>query len=209
LTERVEYDELDEPDGPDHIFAWKDVMPVKKPNKTKQIQPLRMGKTRRLKDLLVEIEPRKTRHLKGVAVKAKGLKGGAVKTKGLKDVALKMWGVKGLASRGGTIVIKHYSRALQRFKESGVPQPMVIVVDSYDSPPKIVDEPDVLDSALAAARKRGAEQIDEVLKGDEPDALDSALAAARKRGAEKVAEILKGSEMLTAEAFGKEIGASR
>jgi hypothetical protein len=79
-------------------------------------------------------------------------------------------------------LVKHYTDALLRLKESGVPQRMVVVVDSYDSPPRIEDAPDVLDLALGRARKRGVE---------------------------KVAQILKDEEMLTAEAFGKEIDASR
>jgi hypothetical protein len=58
--------------------------------------------------------------------------------------------------------------------------------------------------------KTAAPQIAvEEVSAPKGDRLDSALAAARQRGSARVAEILNGTDMLSADAFAEEIGATR
>jgi hypothetical protein len=89
---------------------------------------------------------------------------------------------------GITGILSGFGRAIQQAKRYGEPFRMTVVVDSYSTQPKIVVE-----RLITPAR----------------DALDAAVAAAKTRGTVRVADLLSGDDMLTADAFAEEIGATR
>jgi hypothetical protein len=85
-------------------------------------------------------------------------------------------------------VLSGFGRAVLQAERSGRPVRMTVVVEPRPSPPQIA--------------------VEEV--NPQPgDALATALVAAKERGAARVADILNGDDMLTADAFAEEIGATR
>lgn len=84
-------------------------------------------------------------------------------------------------------VLSGVSEGFKRAKTTGDTVRVTYVIRSAD------DEPEI--------------EIEESVP--QKDALDIALAAARQRGGERVAEILKGPDMLSADEFADEIGATR
>ena len=94
--------------------------------------------------------------------------------------------VPGKAATKG--VISGFARAVQRVVSSGKAVQMTVII-----------EPD-------AAPRIAVEELEPAVARDE---LDIALSAAKRRGAARVADILKGPDMLTADAFAEEIGATR
>jgi len=86
-------------------------------------------------------------------------------------------------------VISGFARAVQRVVSSGKAVQMTVII-----------EPD------ATAPRIAVEELEPAVARDE---LDIALNAAKKRGAARVADILNGPDMLTADAFAEEIGATR
>jgi len=87
-----------------------------------------------------------------------------------------------------TGLLSGYRRALSEAKRLGQPIRMTVLVEPKTRSPKIAME------AVTPAPV---------------DALDQALAAARNRGATRVAEILSDPEMLSADDFAGQIGATR
>ena len=94
--------------------------------------------------------------------------------------------VPGKAATKG--VISGFARAVQRVVSSGKAVQMTVII-----------EPD-------AAPRIAVEELEPAVARDE---LDIALSAAKRRGAARVADILNGPDMLTADAFAEEIGATR
>lgn len=84
-------------------------------------------------------------------------------------------------------VLSGVSEGVKRAKNTGGTVRVTYVIRSADEEPEI----EIEDIAL------------------QKDALDVALEAAKQRGARRVSEILKGSDMLSADEFADEIGASR
>ena len=85
-------------------------------------------------------------------------------------------------------LLSGFASALKRAEQTGKSVRMTVLVDPSAGVPRI-------DVEEIAAHKE--------------DALDTALAAARQRGSARVAEILNGTDMLSADAFADEIGATR
>lgn len=98
--------------------------------------------------------------------------------------------MKGVVARKGAAkgVLSGFGRAVLQAEQSGKPVRMTVVIEPQASSPRIA--------------------VEEV-NASAGDALDIALAAAKARGAARVADILNGEGMLTADAFGEEIGATR
>src|SRR3954447_13357714 len=98
--------------------------------------------------------------------------------------------MKGVVARKGAAkdVLSGLGRAVLQAERSGKPVRMIVVVQPEATPPQIA--------------------VEEV-SAPAGDALDTALAAARTRGAARVADILRSTDMLTADAFAEEIGATR
>jgi hypothetical protein len=86
-------------------------------------------------------------------------------------------------------VMSGFTRAVQWVARSGKSVQMTVIIEPNATAPRIAVE----ELARPAAR----------------DELDIALGAARTRGAARVADILNGADMLTADAFAEEIGATR
>ena len=86
-------------------------------------------------------------------------------------------------------VMTGFARAVQRVALSGKAVQMTVII-----------EPD------ATAPRIAVEELEPAVARDE---LDIALSAAKRRGAARVADILNGADMLTADAFAEEIGATR
>jgi hypothetical protein len=98
--------------------------------------------------------------------------------------------MKGIIARKGAAkeVLSSLGRAVLQAEKSGKPIRMTVLIEPAATSPQIaVEEISVPTS----------------------DALDVALAAARTRGAARVADILNGKDMLSADAFAEEIGATR
>lgn len=89
------------------------------------------------------------------------------------------------AARG---LLSGFANAIKRAERTGKSVRMTVVVDPKTAAPQIA--------------------VEEV-SAPKSDRLDSALAAARQRGSARVAEILNGTDMLSADAFAEEIGATR
>jgi len=89
------------------------------------------------------------------------------------------------AARG---LLSGFANAIKRAERTGKSVRMTVVVDPKTAAPQIA--------------------VEEV-SAPKGDRLDSALAAARQRGSARVAEILNGTDMLSADAFAEEIGATR
>ncbi len=89
------------------------------------------------------------------------------------------------ATRG---VLSGFANALKRAERTGRSVRMTVLVDPAAEAPRIAVED---------------------LPPPKVDALDTALAAARQRGSARVSEILNGADMLSADAFADEIGATR
>jgi len=85
-------------------------------------------------------------------------------------------------------LLRNLSVAVKRAEKSKRPVKMTVVIDPQQPRPKI---------AIAPAAREAS------------DKLDSVLQAARKRGQERIADILNSEEMLSADAFADEIGATR
>ncbi|MBD3847302.1 MAG: hypothetical protein GY873_06815 [Bosea sp.] len=85
-------------------------------------------------------------------------------------------------------VLSAYAKAIKRFEDTGKPVRMTVTLKSTGMAPEVQVE----DAAPATG-----------------DALDRALASAAARGAQRVAEILKDPQMLSADQFAEEIGATR
>lgn len=98
--------------------------------------------------------------------------------------------MKGVVARKGAAkgVLSGFGRAVLQAERSGKPVRMTVVVEPKAISPRIA--------------------VEEV-STPAGDALDIALVAARTRGAARVADILNGEDMLTADAFAEEIGATR
>ena len=98
--------------------------------------------------------------------------------------------MKGVVARKGAAkgVLSGFGRAVLQAERSGKPVRMTVVVEPKAISPRIALE----EVSMPAG-----------------DALDAALAAARTRGAARVADILNGEDMLNADAFAEEIGATR
>ena len=89
------------------------------------------------------------------------------------------------AARG---LLSGFANAIKRAERTGKSVRMTVVVDPKTAAPQIA--------------------VEEV-SAPKGDMLDSALAAARQRGSARAAEILNGTDMLSADAFAEEIGATR
>ena len=98
--------------------------------------------------------------------------------------------MKGIVARKGAAkgILSGFGRAVLQAERSGKAVRMTVVVEPNATLPRIA--------------------VEEVTPPT-GDALDTALAAARTRGAARVADILNNKEMLTADAFAEEIGATR
>jgi hypothetical protein len=98
--------------------------------------------------------------------------------------------MKGVVARKGAAkgVLSGFGRAVLRAESSGNPVRMTVIVEPDSTSPRIAVE-----EVTTPAR----------------DELDAALAAAKTRGAARVADILNSADMLTADAFAEEIGATR
>ncbi|MCI4679064.1 hypothetical protein K9U39_17595 [Rhodoblastus acidophilus] len=98
--------------------------------------------------------------------------------------------MKGIVARKGAAkgVLSGFGRAVLQAERSGKPVRMTVVV-----------EPEAISPRIAV----------EEMSAPAGNALDTALAAARTRGAARAADILNGEDMLTADAFAEEIGATR
>ncbi len=86
-------------------------------------------------------------------------------------------------------VMSGLTRAVRWVARNGKPVQMTVIIEPDATAPRIAVE----ELAPSAAR----------------DELDIALSAAKTRGAARVADILNGADMLTADAFAEEIGATR
>lgn len=89
------------------------------------------------------------------------------------------------AARG---LLSGFANAVKRAERTGKAVRMTVVVDPNSAAPHIA--------------------VEEV-PASKPDMLDTALATARQRGSARVAEILSDTDMLSADAFAEEIGATR
>ncbi|MBN9499699.1 MAG: hypothetical protein J0H39_23350 [Alphaproteobacteria bacterium] len=89
------------------------------------------------------------------------------------------------AARG---LLSGFANAMKRAEQTGKSVRMTVLVDPKAAAPQIAVE--------EVSTPRG-------------DMLDTALAAARQRGSARVAEILNSTDMLSADAFAEEIGATR
>jgi hypothetical protein len=89
------------------------------------------------------------------------------------------------ATRG---LLTGFVNAVKRAERTGKSVRMTVVVDPRTATPRIA--------------------VEEV-SAPKQDTLDVALAAARRRGSARVAEILNSADMLSADAFAEEIGATR
>ena len=98
--------------------------------------------------------------------------------------------MKGVVARKGAAkgLLSGFGRAVVQAERSGKPVRMTVVVEPKAVSPRIT--------------------VEEV-NTPTGDALDTALATARTRGAARVADILNSEDMLTADAFAEEIGATR
>ncbi len=85
-------------------------------------------------------------------------------------------------------MLSGYLDAVKRAKKTGMTVRLTFVVNPAREEPQI----EVRDAAPT-----------------QPDALDLALEVAKVRGAERIAEILKGADMMSADEFAEEIGATR
>lgn len=85
-------------------------------------------------------------------------------------------------------ILSGVSEGVKRAKNTGKAVRVTYVIRSADDAPEI--------------------EIEEIAPEPKDD-LDDALEAAKQRGAARVAEILKGPEMLSADEFAREIGATR
>jgi len=85
-------------------------------------------------------------------------------------------------------VLSGYFDAIKRVEHTGKPVRVTFVVKSSKAEPQV--------------------EFEDVTPA-KPDVLDLALGAAKARGAARIAEILKGPEMLSADQFADEIGATR
>jgi hypothetical protein len=157
---KVEVDELDEADVPDHIEFWRHVMAF---TKSKSGRSGKHGAKRRVARVL-----------------AAGRVSEGTPSPGERWKAAHTVEVKG--------VLSGFDRAVLEAKRSGKPFQMTVVVEPYAASPKIVVEK---------------------VPSRADDGLDAALAAAKTRGAARVADILNSKDMLTADAFAEEIGATR
>lgn len=90
------------------------------------------------------------------------------------------------AARG---LLSGFATAMKRAERTGKSVRMTVMVDPKAAAPHIA--------------------VEEVSPPRNEDMLDTALAAARQRGSARVAEILNGTDMLSADAFAEEIGATR
>jgi hypothetical protein len=90
------------------------------------------------------------------------------------------------AARG---LLSGFATAMKRAERTGKSVRMTVMVDPKAAAPHIA--------------------VEEVSAPPKEDMLDTALAAARQRGSARVAEILNGTDMLSADAFAEEIGATR
>jgi hypothetical protein len=88
----------------------------------------------------------------------------------------------------GRLTLRNLDVAVKRAERSNRPVKMTVVIDPQRPRPKI---------AIASAAPEAS------------DKYNSVLQAARIRGAERIADILNGEEMLSADAFADEIGATR
>jgi hypothetical protein len=86
-------------------------------------------------------------------------------------------------------VMAGFSRAVQWAERRGKPVRLTVIVEPHSIAPRIA--------------------VEEVAAPPVHDELDKALSAAKTRGAARVADILNGADMLTADAFAEEIGATR
>ena len=86
-------------------------------------------------------------------------------------------------------VMSGFARAVQWVARSGNPVRMTVIIEPDATAPRIA--------------------VEELAPPAAPDELDMALSAAKTRGAARVADILNGADMLTADAFAEEIGATR
>lgn len=98
--------------------------------------------------------------------------------------------MKGVVARKGAAkgVLSGFGRAVLQAERTGKPVRMTVLVRPEAASPQIA--------------------VEEV-SSPAGDVLDTALAAARTRGAARVADILNSEDMLTADAFAEEIGATR
>lgn len=85
-------------------------------------------------------------------------------------------------------VLSAYANAIKRFEDTGKPVRMIVTFKSSKAAPQV--------------------EVEDVPPPD-GDALDQALAKATARGAQRVAAILKDPQMLSADQFAEEIGATR
>jgi hypothetical protein len=90
------------------------------------------------------------------------------------------------AARG---LLSGFATAIKRAERTGKSVRMTVMVDPKSAAPHIA--------------------VEEVSASPKEDMLDTALASARQRGSARVAEILNGTDMLSADAFAEEIGATR
>jgi hypothetical protein len=98
------------------------------------------------------------------------------------------YGSQAAAVKTAKLLASGYSDARLQADQSGNPFLMTVIVEPYSTKPLI--------------------RIDKV--GEKPlDDLDVALAEAKRRGAARAADILNGDDMLSADAFAKEMGATR
>jgi hypothetical protein len=107
-----------------------------------------------------------------------------------KMISISANAMKGVNARKGVAkeVLSGLDRAVLQAERSGKPVRMTVVIEPAVPSPQIAVE----EISVPAS-----------------DALDVALAAARTRGAARVADILNGKDMLSADAFAEEIGATR
>jgi hypothetical protein len=85
-------------------------------------------------------------------------------------------------------LIKSYSDALERSRQTGKPVRFIVAIEPEGQSKITTLEPET---------------------PDDPDDLDQALAAARERGKSRATEILERADMLSADAFARLIGTSR
>ncbi len=108
----------------------------------------------------------------------------------LDKISLASKALKGVVARKAAAkgVLSGFGRAVLRAERSGNPVRMTVIVEPHSMSPRIAVE-----DVTSPAR----------------DELDVALTAAKMRGAARVVDILKRADMLTADAFAEEIGATR
>lgn len=108
----------------------------------------------------------------------------------LARISLASKAMQGVAARKAAAkgVLSGFGRAVLRAERSGNPVRMTVIVEPDSTAPRI--------------------DVEEVTPPAR-DELDGALTAAKTRGAARVADILNSADMLTADAFAREIGATR